>query len=63
MNKISNFFNRNIKEVLRDPLIYVFCLGFPVVMMIIFQIINGYSHGNTAMFEMSSLLPAIIMFS
>ena len=63
MNKTMNFFRRNIKEVLRDPMIYIFCLGFPVVMMIMFQIINSVTGGNTPLFEMSSLLPAIIMFS
>lgn len=63
MNKTLNFFKRNIKEVLRDPMIYIFCLGFPIVMMVIFQVINGASEGNTPMFEMASLLPGIIMFS
>ena len=27
MNKIINFYKRNLKEVLRDPIIYIFCLG------------------------------------
>jgi len=63
MNKVLNFFNRNLKEVLRDPIIYVFCLGFPVVMFLLFYLINKYTGGNTPMFELSSLLPAIIVFS
>ena len=63
MSRILNFSKRNFKEVLRDPLIYIFCLGFPVVMLILFQIIGKYSNGNTPMFELTSLLPAIIMFS
>lgn len=63
MSKIVNFFKRNLKEVLRDPIIYVFCLGFPLVMLILFQVINKYTAGNTPMFELRSLLPAIIMFS
>ena len=63
MNRMLNFSNRNLKELLRDPLIYIFCLGFPLVMMILFQIINHYTGGNTPMFELHSLLPAIIMFS
>ena len=63
MNKILNFSKRNLKEILRDPIIYVFCLGFPLVMFILFQIINKYTGGNTPMFEIYSLLPAIIMFS
>ncbi len=63
MNRTLNFFKRNLKEILRDPIIYVFCLGFPVVMLIMFQILNSYTNGNTLIFEMPSLLPAIIMFS
>ena len=63
MNKLLNFSKRNVKEILRDPLIYVFCLGFPLVMLVLFQVINQYTEGNTPMFELNSLLPAIIMFS
>lgn len=63
MSKILNFFKRNLKEVLRDPLIYVFCLGFPLVMLMLFYVINKVSGGNTPMFELASLLPAIIVFS
>ena len=63
MFRIKNFFKRNLKEMLRDPIIYIFCLGFPVVMLLLFQIINNYSNGHTSTFNMSSLLPAIIMFS
>ena len=63
MNKVLNFYKRNLKEVLRDPIIYIFCLGFPIVMFLLFFIINKYSQGNTPMFEISSLLPAIIVFS
>ena len=63
MNKTFNFFKRNLKESLRDPLIYIFCLGFPLVMLVLFQVINKYAGNNTPMFELKSLLPAIIMFS
>ena len=63
MKKLINFAKRNLKEILRDPIIYIFCLGFPLVMLVIFQVINKYSGGNTPMFEMYSLLPAIIIFS
>lgn len=63
MNKVLNFTKRNLKEVLRDPIIYIFCLGFPVAMFLLFYIINKYSNGNTPMFEVNSLLPGIIVFS
>lgn len=63
MNRTLNFMIRNLKELSRDPLTYVFSIGFPVVMLIIFNVINSFSSGNTPMFELTSLLPAILMFS
>ena len=56
MRKISNFCKRNLKELLRDPLIYVFCLGFPIVMFLLFYIINKFSGGHTPTFEVRALL-------
>ena len=63
MNKVVNFYNRNLKEILRDPIIYIFCLGFPVAMFLLFYIINKFSNGHTPTFEVLSLLPGIIVFS
>lgn len=63
MNKTLNFFKKNLKEILRDPIIYVFCLGFPVVMFVLFFVINFFTGGNTPTFEMRALLPAMIVFS
>ena len=63
MRRTLNFFHRNLKEIFLDPIIYVFCLGFPLVMLILFQVINRFTYGNTPTFEMRALLPAIIMFS
>ena len=63
MRKIINYYKRNLKEILRDPILYIFCLGFPVAMFLLFFIINKYSNGNTPTFEVSSLLPGIIVFS
>jgi len=63
MNNTMNFYKRNLKEILRDPIIYIFCLGFPIAMLILFYIINKFSNGQTPIFEINSLLPAIIVFS
>ncbi len=63
MNKTINFTKRNFKELLRDPLLYVFCLGFPIAMFFLFFFINKYSGGNTPTFEVKSLTPGIIVFS
>ena len=63
MNKVANFYKRNLKEILRDPIMYIFCIGFPVAMFLLFYIINKFSNGNTPTFEVSSLLPGIVVFS
>ena len=63
MFKTINFANRNLKEIFLDPLMYIFCLAFPLLMLILFDVINVYTSGNTPMFELKSLLPSIIMFS
>ena len=63
MNRFINFYKRNLKEILRDPIIYIFCLGFPVAMFLLFYIINKFSNGHTPTFEVLSLLPGIIVFS
>ena len=34
------FAKRTIKEIMRDPLSYIFCLGFPLVMLIIMSIVD-----------------------
>lgn len=63
MRRTFAFIKRNTLEMLRDPLMYVFCLGFPVVMIVLFQVINNYTAGNTPVFNAPSLIPGIMMFS
>lgn len=57
------FAKRNFKELLRDPLMYIFGLAFPLVMLILFMVINKYTYGGTPMFEYRSLISGIITFS
>ncbi len=40
------FAKRNLRELLRDPLSYVFCLGLPLVMLVIFIVISRFSDGQ-----------------
>lgn len=40
MGRITAFASRNFKEIMRDPLSYIFCLGFPLVMLVIMTLIN-----------------------
>lgn len=63
MKKSLTFARRNFIEMARDPVIYIFCLGFPVVMIILFNVINKFTDGNTPVFEPASLIPGMIMFS
>lgn len=63
MNKALLFAKRNLLEMVRDPLLYVFCLGFPVLMVVLFQVIIIYTDGSTPIFEIKGLIPGIMMFS
>ena len=63
MMKTWIFTKRNLKEMLRDPLLYIFCAGFPLFMVVMFQVIMNYSEGKTPIFELNSLIPGVMMFS
>lgn len=56
---------RNLKELLRDPLSFLFCLGFPLVMLVLMSILNTAIPKEAGMrvFEMEQLLPGIAVFS
>lgn len=62
--KIRAFSLRNAKEILRDPLSYIFCLGFPIAMLIIMTIVNKSipQEANMDIFNLDKLTPAIAMF-
>ena len=57
------FTKRVIKEILRDPIIYIFGIGFPLVMLLLFQIINNYTGEENPVFRPKSLIPGILIFS
>lgn len=63
MNKALIFAKRNAKEILRDPLSWIFCLGFPVAMLVMFRVISASSPGETDLFGLDSLAPGIAVFS
>ena len=63
MNRLYNFAKRNLKEMFRDPIIYIFFIMFPIVMLAIFQILGSYVDEEASIFELLSLLPGIIVFS
>ncbi len=60
------FAQRNQKELLRDPISYVFCLGLPIVMLIVMTIINQSIpavEGAPQVFRIEQLSPAIAIFA
>ena len=63
MKKALLFSKRNLIEMLRDPMVYVFCAGFPFLMLLLFAIINHYIDGNNPAFVLTNLVPGIMMFS
>lgn len=64
MNRITAFSGRNLKELLRDPLSYIFCLGFPLVMLVIMSIVNQSIPPEAGMtiFNIENLSGGIAMF-
>lgn len=64
MNRIKAFSARNIKEILREPLSYVFCLGFPIVMLVIMTLVNESIPAETGMtiFRIDNLYGGVAVF-
>lgn len=63
MKKLSAFSNRNIKELIRDPLTVVFMIFLPLfVFLIMIYLTNALQIPNSA-FSLSSFTPATIVFS
>lgn len=64
MNRILAFSKRNIKELIRDPLSYVFCLGFPLIMLILMTIINDMipPEADMTLFRIDQLTPGVAVF-
>lgn len=58
------FSKRVGKEIRRDPLSYILCLGFPMVMLIIMSIIDGSipPEANMTVFHIYNLAPGISYF-
>ena len=62
--KVWAFALRTVKEIVRDPLSYIFALGFPVVMLIIMTIVNESIPPETGMdiFMIKNLAPGVVIF-
>lgn len=58
------FAGRNARELLRDPLSYLFCIALPVLMLLMMTVINASLPGEAqvATFQIASLAPGILVF-
>ncbi|MBR3706464.1 MAG: ABC transporter permease [Firmicutes bacterium] len=62
--KIGAFAIRTVKEIVRDPLSYIFALGFPVVMLIIMTIVNESipAEADMDIFRLPNLAAGVVIF-
>ena len=62
--KSKVFAVRTWKEIMRDPLSYIFCLGFPIVMLVIMSIVDSSipSEAGPQVFHLPNLAPGIAYF-
>ena len=63
MRRTMTFAKRNLIEVYRDPLSWIFCIAFPIVMLIIMSIVNSAipKEGMT-LFRIDNLAGGIAIF-
>ncbi|MDE6728032.1 MAG: ABC transporter permease [Oscillospiraceae bacterium] len=62
--KTLAFSSRNLKELIRDPLSYVFCLGFPIAMLVVMTLVNDGipAEANMTIFRINNLAGGIAVF-
>lgn len=62
--KSTVFAARTGKEIRRDPLSYILCLGFPIMMLLIMSIVDSSlpPEAEVTVFHIRSLAPAIAYF-
>lgn len=61
--KLKALLKKHFYEMLRNPIVYIFCGCISILMILLFAIINHYTAGNSPLFEMKSLIPGITVFS
>lgn len=63
MNRTLILTSRNLKEMKRDPISLIFCIGLPLALLIFMQLIFGnVKEGGAVMFEINNFAPAIANF-
>lgn len=65
MNRVSAFAKRNFLEIIRDQLSYIFCIGFPLIMLIVMTVINDSipAEANMTVFRIDNLSCGIAVFA
>lgn len=58
--RMLTFANRNVKEILRDPLNLAFGLGFPLVLIVLLSVIQA--NIPVPLFEIQHLTPGVTVF-
>ena len=58
------FAKRTIKEILREPLSYIFCLGFPLLMLLLMSVLNESlpKEAGMPLFALENLAPGTVYF-
>ncbi len=63
MNRTLALTKRNLKEMSRDPISLIFCIGLPLAMLVLMQLLFGnIKEAGASMFEINHFAPAIINF-
>ncbi len=64
MNRTINFAKRNILEMSRDVLSYIFCIAFPIVMLVIMSVVNASipKEAGMTLFRIDNLSGGIAIF-
>ena len=63
-NRTISFAKRNIKEMSRDPLSYIFCIAFPLVMLVIMTVVNSSipAEAGQTIYRIDNLAGGVIIF-
>ena len=62
MNNLLILTKRNLKEIIRDPLSIIFCLGFPIVMLVFMQLIMSGMEFTPENFQIENFAIGICLF-
>ncbi len=64
IDRIAAFAYRCLLELVRDPLSYLFSLGFPLVMLIVMTVLNNSipEEAGMTVFRIDNLAPAVYVF-